>query len=211
VRPELFRSVAFAAFANHAKWIIAAGKSPHFWHQFVSIFKCFPSLAFYRHHILYYQDHYQHDHCRQRQSRIREGMGTCSCSCSHPISPPFSSSSSFLKVIRIRIHCHHLFLSTNQVVSNNIHPRVIFVSDGKGGGGGDALGGGGWVNRGDVGDVKVTRLAAAASPPLPHKQDSQAFILRFALALSSPSQVTVWPFETIKPWHMLDPATQPVT
>ena len=27
-------------------------------------------------------------------------------------------------------------------------------------------------------------------------------MLRFALALSTPSQVTVWPFETIKPWHM---------
>ena len=43
------------------------------------------------------------------------------------------------------------------MLSNNIHPRVIFCSDGKGGGG--ALAVGGWSIKADVGDVKVTRSA----------------------------------------------------
>ena len=44
----------------------------------------------------------------------------------------------------------------HQIISNNIHPRVIFCSDGRGAA--DALGGGGWSDKADVGDFKVSRL-----------------------------------------------------
>jgi hypothetical protein len=77
------------------------------------------------------------------------------------------------------------------LLSNNIHPRVIFCSDGKGGGGAcNSLAVGGWSVKADVGDVKVIRLALAAA---------------------CPSHVSVWTFETLKPWHMLDAAVQPIT
>jgi hypothetical protein len=32
---------------------------------------------------------------------------------------------------------------------------------------------------------------------------------RLAVAVASPSQLSVWVFETLKPWHMLDQASQP--
>jgi hypothetical protein len=49
---------------------------------------------------------------------------------------------------------------TLQILSNNIHPRVIFCSDGRGG---DALGGGAWSDKVDLGDVKLTRSTSPAA------------------------------------------------
>ena len=76
------------------------------------------------------------------------------------------------------------------------------------------MGVGTWSDKVDVGDVKVTRSTAPAA-----LIRYTAFIvyldqlisLRLLIASASPSQVSVWSFETLKPWHMLDPASSPVT
>ena len=76
------------------------------------------------------------------------------------------------------------------------------------------MGVGAWNDKVDVGDVKVTRLRTPAALILTTAfvvYFVQPSVLRFSIASASPCQVSVWSFETLKPWHMLDPASPPVT
>jgi hypothetical protein len=133
----LFCSASFAVFANHAKWIIVAGSCQSF-AQKSNTDACLNNITIIFGIII--------TNIQETTIRAWEGFG-----CVQHF------------VLRKYVFCIQSFLcptSTFQILSNNIHPRVIFCSDGRGG---DALGGGAWSDKVDLGDVKLTRSTSPAA------------------------------------------------
>jgi hypothetical protein len=133
----LFCSASFAVFANHAKWIIVAGSCQSF-AQKLSTDACLNNNTTIFGIII--------TKTQETTMRAWEGFGCVQ-----------------YFALRKYVFCIQSFLCPtpiSQIVSNNIHPRVIFCSNGRGG---DALGGGAWSDKVDLGDVKLTRSTSPAA------------------------------------------------